>query len=281
MKKWIGGAIILVGFAIWLWNSGWVVVGNPPVNPEQVASANATALRAQDESARYQKETQATATYLAARIVALPTQVFVELDSTGRTYQAQSWGWVGGVISITLIGLMIALLIYIRAHLIPRGKDGQLPGRALGDATVDMQRAVGPAVAVQNPSIADHFWHIVKRRALPEPRIVDAGATTEQLAAIAESANAVSATAAMFQPGGSNADRAGRLQITQKKEMRDPYGITRSPATTVIEASGDDAIFVLAEKAGIALPRLDADAGHTPTPSTIEIESSPEPRLEE
>ncbi len=250
-------ATIIIAIAIVLGASGLLLnlQGIVP-KPEQYAAATATVQRAIDESERYKKETQATVTYLNERMKALPTQIPSEIESQNRTAQAISWFVTGGVGVVLLIGLAIAMFVYIRGQFVPRGKDGQMPVRAIGNATVDMHRAVGPAVAVQQPGVADRFWHIVRHTPLPESKIVtsDKNADASQLLAAVQSANAVSATAAMFQPGVSNVDRKSRVELTRKEGMADPWGRQLSPPSVRIVANGDDAIEIIARHIGDALP---------------------------
>ncbi len=226
-------------------------------SPERYAAATATILRAQNLATQ-------DAAYVQAYQTAVPTRIAEELAAQSASEQAANDWCIGGLAMFVLVGLAVVVFIHSRSALVPRGKDGQLPGVRQGDAVTDMQRAIGPVVAVQNPSAVDQFWHLVKHKPLPAPRITtsDAGADADHLLAIAQSANTVSATAAMFQGITSNADRKARVELTRREGTRDPSTALRmypwsgqlTPATVRIVANGDDAIEIIAQHIGDALP---------------------------
>lgn len=218
-------------------------------SPERYAAATATILRAQNLATQ-------DAAYVQAYQTAVPTRIAEELAAQSASEQAANDWRIGGLAMFVLVGLAVVVFIHSRSALVPRGKDGQLPGVRQGDAVTDMQRAIGPVVAVQHPSAVDQFWHLVKHKPLPAPRITtsDAGADADHLLAIAQSANTVSATAAMFQGITSNADRKARVELTRREGTRDPWSGQLTPATVRIVANGDDAIEIIAQHIGDALP---------------------------
>jgi hypothetical protein len=262
--KELGALVGLVFIVIVLIMFGCNVRGIAPT-PEQYAAATATVQRAVDESVRYQKETQATVTYLDERMRMLPVQVQNDVDADNRAVQARAWGLAGGIAVALLIGLAIAAFIRIRAQFIPRGKDGQMPVRALGDATVDLHRAIGAGVAVQNPSPLDHLWHLVRGTPLPAPRFVttDAGVSPDQLLLAAQSANQATSVAALMRPGNTAPDRSSRLQLVKQGALRDPYGNTVKPGSTSVVVDGD-AVLQIANQIGVAFPTPEQPAEIVP-----------------
>lgn len=222
--------------------------------PEQYAAATATAQRAADESVRYQIETQATATYVAKRIEALPTQIPTELDTENRNKQTASWWFAGIAISIVALLLVIVGVVRLQGQFVSRGEDGQAKIRAVGNTTVDTQAMIGPAVSVQEPDASDQFWHAVIGKPLPAPKIVtsDAGASSAHLLIARQSANQTTGISALMRGGLSEREREKRIKIVREDPVRGPDGTTAIPGTTVVEGHGV-AVDEICDHLGISL----------------------------
>jgi len=205
-------------------------------SPERYAAATATILRVQNLATQ-------DAAYVQAYQTAVPTRIAEEFAAQRASDQAANDWLMGGLAMFVLVGLAVVVFIRSRAAIIPRGRDGQLPGVRHGNAVTDLQRAIGPTVVVQQPSAADRFWHLVKHQPLPAPHVLltDGGADADHYLAAAESANQATTVAALMRPDQSDAERKQRLEIVTKNGGGLPLLGGGSSITRVVGV-GDSAV---------------------------------------
>jgi hypothetical protein len=233
-------------------------------SPEQYAAATATAQRAADESARYQIETQATATYVARRIEALPAQVRNEIDTenTNRTSAslAQIGILAGGVVCGVLILLAVRIWIKRRAQTVSRDQTGQLPAYVVEDKSRDT--------------------HLVNLQAIPAASVPSNGGivqavgfeTAEQTLAAFVAALGPTNIAALMSGERTDAERKQRLQLVKTAQVKDPFGNVVSPSSTNIIVSGP-AVQAICENIGVTLVQGGDTKPSLPDPIYPQIEA--------
>lgn len=259
-----------------------ILIGLPRINfspsPESYAGATATLWKAesiktsdaieagarQTEIAHIAAMDQATQTAVAVQAQATATAAPFNVSTaqtTVATENSQRWAitvlqW-GCFLALVILLLVLAVWGWIRAHTIPRDRTGQTPLVVNGNTLQDPQRMIGPALTVYNPTLADHVRNFIYGTPLPASKVTlsDGGADADHLLAAAQSANAVSATAALMRPGIASHDRSARLELTHKAASRDPWtGASSAPQTHVV-VQGNDALEIIAQELGGKVPQ--------------------------
>ena len=122
-----------------------------------------------------------------------------------------TWARRGTVLVGVLIGLAGVAFLRSRAKIIPRGKDGQLPGVLIGNTMHDPARQIGPAATLPGTrwNLETAVWAVqclMAQQVLPLPehlvQLTDGGASADQLLDATKSANATAAMAALSRPDG-------------------------------------------------------------------------------
>ena len=196
---------------------------------QATSTANAISAQATGDSNQWQATATAAAWSLSiqATQTAVPNQAqqnaVANSNATYRQWVVSIIGISGGSLALILALFAGAAWVRMRAKIIPRGPDGQLPGFVQGGALADPQRQLG---VVQLPSVGAGDWaawaiaSIAARQLLPPPagqvRQLDGGATAAEYLEIARSANAAATAQAVF--GGATTQRAvaERIELLRK-----------------------------------------------------------------
>lgn len=183
----------------------------------------------------------AQAQIASATETAVPHQVAVAQSVADTDVQDRwSWTWAlrGAILVSVMVGLALVAFLRTRAKIIPRGKDGQLPGVLIGNTVHDPSRQIGPSATLPGTrwkleTIAWAIQCLIARDILPMPahlvQLTDGGADSVQYLEAAKSADDVLKLSALSRPDGAIKGK-DRVEFVKKQVTG---GLLNGPSESV------------------------------------------------